>query len=392
METTGPKTSSVSTRAPAGTPVRTVGQWNAPSRLPPVLTVAPASTASPTQASTRSAAASSTKGPMSVPGSLLLPTTSRSAPATTRSTKLVGNLGCGEHALDGQAVLAGGAERAVDDGVGGTLDVGIGQDDDGTVATELHQRLLGAGRTGDRVARGVPAGERHHVDQRVAHECSPHGGTAAGEHREPTSRHSGLEQEVDEGERGQRRLLGGLEHDAVPADQCGAQLVRHQVERVVEGRDRADDADRFTRVPADAAPATRGVAEGEGAHPRGDGPARPTGERSRRLSAPLGRRRARACSLRGRSGLRRARDVPSGEPPPGSSLTALPDRPVVPSRTERETARTAASTSAAEQSETVPTTVPSSGRERRGGGRWAPRAGPEGPARRGPVPCRAARS
>ena len=46
METTGPKTSSVSTRAPAGTSVRTVGQWKVPSRLPPVLTVAPASTAS----------------------------------------------------------------------------------------------------------------------------------------------------------------------------------------------------------------------------------------------------------------------------------------------------------------------------------------------------------
>ena len=43
-------------------------------------------------------------------------------------------------------------------------------------------------------------------------------------------------------QRGQRRQLGRLEHDAVVGGDRRRQLVRHHVERMVERRDRRDHA------------------------------------------------------------------------------------------------------------------------------------------------------
>src|SRR5881227_2974117 len=42
----------------------------------------------------------------------------------------------------------------------------------------------------------------------------------------------------------ERRLAGGLEHDRAARGEGGSQLVRDEVAREVEGRDRADDPDR----------------------------------------------------------------------------------------------------------------------------------------------------
>ena len=83
---TGPNTSSAHTLASGGTPVRTVGASVAPSRTPPVSTLAPAATASPIHDSTRSAAASLIIGPTSVASSDGSPVRSASTAATTRST------------------------------------------------------------------------------------------------------------------------------------------------------------------------------------------------------------------------------------------------------------------------------------------------------------------
>src|SRR5947209_20464358 len=66
---TGPNTPSAQTLASAGTSVSTVGSYVVPERRPPVRTFAPAATASPTQASTRAAAAALTSGPTSVASS-----------------------------------------------------------------------------------------------------------------------------------------------------------------------------------------------------------------------------------------------------------------------------------------------------------------------------------
>ena len=51
--------------------------------------------------------------------------------------------------------------------------------------------------------------------------------------------------ELREEQRGERRLRRGLEHDRAAGGERGRDLVRDEVEREVEGRDRADDADRL---------------------------------------------------------------------------------------------------------------------------------------------------
>ena len=66
----------------AGTSARTVGAYEAPSRLPPASSVAPAATASSTQDSTRLAASSLTSGPTSVASSDGSPVTCASTAAT----------------------------------------------------------------------------------------------------------------------------------------------------------------------------------------------------------------------------------------------------------------------------------------------------------------------
>ena len=139
--------------------------------------------------------------------------------STTRSTSSWQQLARHEDPLDREAVLPGVAEGAVDDGVGGAAYVGIGQHDDGAVAAELHERLLGARAAGDRVAGGVPAGERDHVDPRVADQRRADGGAATGQHGQPVGRHARVEQQLGEGEGGQGGLLRGLEDDAVAAHQ-----------------------------------------------------------------------------------------------------------------------------------------------------------------------------
>ena len=64
---------------------------------------------------------------------------------------------------------------------------------------------------------------------------------------------AGLERQLGEPERRERRQLGGLEHDRVAAGERRAELPRRDVEREVPGHDQPDDAERLAERQVDAA-------------------------------------------------------------------------------------------------------------------------------------------
>ncbi len=67
----------------------------------------------------------------------------------------------------------------------------------------------------------------------------------AGDHREHLGREARLIEDIREHQRGHRRQLGRFRHHAVVRGNGGRNLVADHVERVVEGRDRADRGQRL---------------------------------------------------------------------------------------------------------------------------------------------------
>jgi hypothetical protein len=66
-------------------------------------------------------------------------------------------------------------------------------------------------------------------------------------------RNPGLERELGQPQRRQRRELGGLEHDGVPAGESRPELPAGDVEREVPGHDQADDTEGFAKRGGDSA-------------------------------------------------------------------------------------------------------------------------------------------
>ena len=64
---------------------------------------------------------------------------------------------------------------------------------------------------------------------------------------------AGFEDELGEPERGERRQLGRLQDDGVPAGERGPELPGRDVEREVPGHDQPDDAERLAERQVDAA-------------------------------------------------------------------------------------------------------------------------------------------
>ena len=117
----------------------------------------------------RSRAASSTTGPIIVPWSRGSPTTSFRARSASLAAELAGHGAVGDDALGRHADLAGVHERAEARGVGGGLEVGIGEDHLRRLAAELEQaalEVLGALRRDD-PADPRRAGEVHAADRRM---------------------------------------------------------------------------------------------------------------------------------------------------------------------------------------------------------------------------------
>ena len=152
----------------------------------------------------------------------------------------------GEHARRRRAVLAGvevaGDLDALDDG----LEVRVVEHDHRRLAAQLEVHPL------QRVGRGARdllagrdvAGERDHRDVGVAHEARAGRLAVAEDHVQHALRQV-LGRELGEPRGRQRRLLGGLQHDRVAGRQRRADLPDRHHQRVVPGRDLADDADRL---------------------------------------------------------------------------------------------------------------------------------------------------
>ena len=100
------------------------------------------------------------------------------------------------------------------------------------VATEIDPAHLGA------------AGEHHLVDQRVLGQRRPRPSGPSPVTTLSTPAGSRLGAMLTQQQRGQRRLLGRLEHHAVPGRQRRRQALRGDHQRVVERRQDADHAER----------------------------------------------------------------------------------------------------------------------------------------------------
>ena len=128
-------------------------------------------------------------------------------------------------------------------------EVGVVHDDDRGVAAQVHGELLQAGRAGDGLAGGEPAGEGHHAHVGGGHDRGADVGIAVDDGDDLLGQ-AGLDEGVDQAQRGQRRQRGRFEDDRVAAGDGRAELVGDQVERVVERGDGGDDAQRFAGEPA----------------------------------------------------------------------------------------------------------------------------------------------
>ena len=102
---------------------------------------------------------------------------------------------------------------------------------------------VGSGAS-DLPARRDIARERDHRDLRVAHQTGSGGLTVTVDHVQD-ARRKVLRADLPEDRGRQRRLLGGLEHDAVARRERRADLPDGHHQRVVPGSDLTDDADRL---------------------------------------------------------------------------------------------------------------------------------------------------
>ena len=97
------------------------------------------------------------------------------------------------------------------------------------------------------------AGEADLRDVRVLDQPSADDRAGADEDVDDALRDAGLEHELGQPQRRERRQRGGLEHDGVAARERGAELPARDVEREVPGDDQPDDAERLAEGRGDPA-------------------------------------------------------------------------------------------------------------------------------------------
>jgi ParB family chromosome partitioning protein len=120
------------------------------------------------------------------------------------------------------------------------------EDDDRRLAAELEVYALQVvgGRARDLLARRHVAGERDHAHVRVADDARAHRLAVAGDHVQDSGGKDLLGQ-LGHAQRGERCLLGGLEHDDVAGGERGPDLPDGHHQWVVPRRDLADDPYRL---------------------------------------------------------------------------------------------------------------------------------------------------
>ena len=149
-----------------------------------------------------------------------------------------------EDPLHRDAALAGEREGVRGAARGGVVDVGVGLDDDGRRVPELEIDALARCALAELPAHRAGAGERDERDARILDDHVADLGGRADEDVQPAGGEAGVVLELREEERREGSLRRGLEDDGAAGRERGRDLVRDEVEREVEGADRADDADR----------------------------------------------------------------------------------------------------------------------------------------------------
>ena len=141
------------------------------------------------------------------------------------------------------AAAHGGGQPVLVGGVPGVVEVREYQV--GALTAELERDALDrvGRRLAHRDAAARRAGERDHVDARVAAERGADGRAVAVDEIEGAWREAGLVDELGEEEARERRHLRRLEHHRVPRQQSGHHLERALVHRPVPRRDQPADAD-----------------------------------------------------------------------------------------------------------------------------------------------------
>src|SRR4051794_5032211 len=109
------------------------------------------------------------------------------------------------------------------------------------------------GRRRDRAPALGRAGERDLGDVGVLDEARSDRRAGADDHVDHALGEARLERELLEAQRGQRRELGGLEHDGVARRERGGELPRRDRQREVPRCDQPDDAQRLAHGPRLAA-------------------------------------------------------------------------------------------------------------------------------------------
>ena len=139
-------------------------------------------------------------------------------------------------------------EDAVDDALDGLVDRRVLEDDVGGLAAQFEGHLLArrCAGPGDLLADLGGAGERHLVDARMGDQRAA-SVPRTGEDVDHAGRKVGLLADLGEGQRGQRRGLGGLEHHRVAASQRGRDLPGQHEQREVPRDDLPGHAQGFRR-------------------------------------------------------------------------------------------------------------------------------------------------
>ena len=157
--------------------------------------------------------------------------------------ELVGDRRDRDDALDRGAPLARVLERAADGELGRLIEIGVGEHEQRVVAAQLEHGAPVTQPGGDRLAHRDSAGERDHLDGRVAEKRVEYLPGVAAHDPHVVVREPGVGEDLRQPDRAQRRPLGGFEDDRRPGRDRLRDFVRDLAQRMVEGGDRGNQAD-----------------------------------------------------------------------------------------------------------------------------------------------------
>ena len=163
-----------------------------------------------------------------------------------------------------QAVLTGGPKASADGSCQRQLQVSIGHHNDRRIAAQLHAHFFQANFTHNGFAHIGAAGEGDHSHPGIADQHIANLAAWAGNDLQHGGRKPGLMQRFAQHQGAERRFGIRLDNDGVAAGNGRANLVRHQVQRVIERGNGADDADGFAEIVSQAIFAARHLVEGDG--------------------------------------------------------------------------------------------------------------------------------